>query len=103
MLLTLATFCTIASHYGVGDGYHGQTAADGSVYNAYAHTAAHKTLPFGSMVRVTNTANNKSVVVKITDRGPFIPGRGLDLSYGAFSVIADPAAGVVDVCASRLI
>ena len=94
--------CGMASHYGVGDGYHGRTAADGSRFNAYGLTTAHRWMPFGSKLRVTNPSNGKSVVVPVTDRGPFVPGRVLDLSYGAFRTIADPGQGVVKVCFDRV-
>lgn len=94
--------CTHASHYGVGDGYHGKTTASGERFNAYGITAAHKTLPFGSKIKVINTANGKSVIVRINDRGPFIDGRHIDLSYGAFSKIAPPSQGVANVCMYRL-
>lgn len=77
----------IASQYGVGDGYHGKRAADGSIFNTYALTAAHKTRPFGSRVTVTNHANGRSVVVRITDRGPFVRGRCIDLSRAAANAI----------------
>ena len=60
-------------------------------------TAAHKKLRFGTMVRVTNTRNNKSVVVRINDRGPFVKGRVIDLSRAAFKQIGDTRAGVVSV------
>lgn len=66
-----------------GPQFHGRTAANGSIYNMYEYTAAHKKLPFGTIVKVTNKRNNKSVVVKITDRGPFISGRIIDLSKAA--------------------
>lgn len=94
------TRCSLASHYGIGDGYHGQTAANGEIYNAYGMTAAHKSLPFGTRLRVTNQDNGRSVVVRINDRGPYIAGRSLDLSYGAFSSIASPGQGVARVCYS---
>ena len=71
----------IASWY--GPKFHGKKAADGSKYNMHKMTAAHKTLPLGSYVKVTNTKNRRSVVVKITDRGPFAKGRIIDLSYKA--------------------
>ncbi len=71
----------IASWY--GGFFHGRTAADGSIYNKREFTAAHKTLPFGSIVKVTNFKNNRSCIVKITDRGPFIEGRIIDLSERA--------------------
>jgi peptidoglycan lytic transglycosylase len=78
--------CT-ASQYGVGDGYHGKRAADGSRFNTWALTAAHKTLPFGTRVRVTNKHTGRSVVVKITDRGPFVRGRCIDLSRAGANAI----------------
>lgn len=97
-----AASCTQASHYGVGDGYHGRTTANGERFNAYGLTAAHKSLPFGTRVRVTNQANGKSVIVRINDDGPHVYGRALDLSYGAFSKIASPSQGVATVCYSRV-
>ncbi|KXO12542.1 Rare lipoprotein A precursor [Moritella sp. JT01] len=62
-----------------------------------AYTAAHKTLPFGTVVRVINTANNKSVDVKINDRGPFVKARVIDLSQKAFEKISSKNQGVVPV------
>lgn len=72
---------TKASWY--GPGFHKRLTANGERYNMYALTAAHKELPFGSVVKVTNLDNNKSVIVKINDRGPFHGGRGIDLSKAA--------------------
>ena len=63
-----------------GDGYAGRRTASGERAQSGALTAAHKSLPFGTMVRVTNTRNNKSVVVRINDRGPFVRGRVIDLT-----------------------
>lgn len=97
-----ASSCVHASFYGVGDGFHGLRAADGSRFDAHGLTTAHKTLPFGTRLRVTNPANNRSVTVTVTDRGPFIAGRSLDLSYGAFSRIASPSQGVARVCFAKL-
>jgi len=71
----------IASWY--GPGFHGSRTASGEVYNMYKLTAAHKTLPLGTYVRVINLENGRSVVVKINDRGPFVEGRIIDLSYAA--------------------
>lgn len=71
----------IASWY--GREYHGRTTANGEIYNMYGITAAHKTLPFGTIVKVTRKENGKSVILKINDRGPFIEGREIDLSFGA--------------------
>ncbi|GAA3765329.1 septal ring lytic transglycosylase RlpA family protein [Salinactinospora qingdaonensis] len=81
-----------ASMYG-----QGQQTASGEYFDPSAMTAAHKTLPFDTMVRVTNTANGKSVTVRINDRGPYIPGRCIDLSTAAFEQIAPLSAGVADV------
>lgn len=91
-----------ASHYGVGDGYHGRTAANGSRFDAYGLTAAHPWLPFGTKLKVTNMDNGQAVTVKVTDRGPFVGGRILDLSYGSFSRIAHPGQGIARVCIYRL-
>lgn len=74
-----------------------QMTANGESFDPNAMTAAHKTLPFGTMLRVTNVANGKSVVVRINDRGPYIGGRCLDLSKGAFLQIAPESAGVAQV------
>ena len=62
------------------DGYAGRRSASGERVSSGALTAAHKTLPFGTMVRVTNARNNRSVVVRINDRGPFVRGRVIDLT-----------------------
>lgn len=66
-----------------GKNFHGETTSSGEPYNMYAMTAAHKTLPIPSWVRVTNLANGQSVVLKVNDRGPFHPGRIIDVSYVA--------------------
>ena len=97
-----ASGCSLASHYGIGDGYHGQTTANGERYNAYGKSVAHKWLPFGTKLRVTNQRNGKSVIVRVNDRGPYVGGRDLDLSYGAFSTIASPSQGVASICYSRV-
>jgi rare lipoprotein A len=75
----------------------GQRTANGEYFNPNAFTAAHKTFPFNTRLRVTNLANNKSTVVRINDRGPFVRGRCLDLSRAAFAAIASLGAGVADV------
>lgn len=94
--------CGAASHYGVGDGYHGQRTASGERFNAYGLTAAHPWLPLGSKVRVTNRSNGRSVTVRINDRGPYYGGRIIDLSHGAFAAIASPGQGVASVCIATL-
>lgn len=85
----------IASYY--GDKFHGRKTASGELYDKNMLTAAHKKLPFGTMCKVTNLANNKSVVVKINDRGPFVKGRIIDLSSKAYMTIGDISKGVIDV------
>ena len=70
-----------ASWYGVP--FHGRHASNGEIYDMYKLTAAHRTLPFETMVRVTNLNNGKSTVVRITDRGPFVDNRIIDLSLAA--------------------
>ena len=71
----------IASWY--GEPFHGRIAADGSVYDMHAMTCAHKTLPLGTIVRVTNLRTGATVRLRVTDRGPFIHGRVVDVSYAA--------------------
>jgi rare lipoprotein A len=85
----------LASWY--GPPYAGRKGADGKVYNQNAMTAAHLTLPIGTVVRVTNLENNQSVVVKITDRGPFVHGRIIDLSLAAAKATGVYRAGVAKV------
>ncbi|MEJ2284110.1 MAG: septal ring lytic transglycosylase RlpA family protein, partial [Desulfobacterales bacterium] len=71
--------------------------ASGELYDRDKKTAAHKKLPFGTKVKVTNIKNSKSVIVKINDRGPFVKGRIIDLSNSAFRRIANLEAGVIEV------
>jgi rare lipoprotein A len=85
----------LASWY--GPPYANRKAADGSVYDQNAMTAAHRTLPMGSIVRVTNLANDQSVVVRITDRGPFVGDRIIDLSLAAARETGVYRAGVARV------
>ncbi len=77
--------------------YHGRKTASGERFNQRASTAAHNKLPFGTWVKVTNINNDKSVMVRINDRGPFVKGRIIDLSKSAFSAIANTRKGVVNV------
>lgn len=80
-----------------GSSVQGSGTASGETFDKNALTAAHKYLPFGTIVEVTNMANGKSVQVKINDRGPYGPGRIIDLSSSAFAKIADLSTGVVNV------
>lgn len=85
----------VASWY--GPGFHGRRTANGEVYDQYELTAAHRTLPLGTRIKVTNERTGKFVVVRINDRGPFIKGRVVDLSRGAAKVIGLTATGVAPV------
>ncbi|MCW2904335.1 MAG: rare lipoprotein [Streptosporangiaceae bacterium] len=76
---------------------HGQRTASGEAFNPHALTAAHRTLPFGSKVRVTNKVNGESATVRINDRGPYARGRCLDLSRSAMAAIGGTGFGVVPV------
>lgn len=80
-----------------GNQFHGRKTASGIVFNEWGMTAAHRTLPFGTKLKVTNMRNGKSVIVTITDRGPFRINRILDLSKGAFSKIAPVKQGVAKI------
>lgn len=71
----------VSSYY--GDDFHGKLTANGEVYDMYGVTAAHKTLPLNTVARVTNMENDKSIILRINDRGPYVAGRILDCSYGA--------------------
>ncbi len=85
----------IASWYGAD--FHGKPTSSGETYNMYDLTAAHKTLPLGTYVMVTNLENRKSVAVKINDRGPFVKGRIIDLSYAGAKALDMVENGIVRV------
>jgi rare lipoprotein A len=84
-----------ASYY--GKQFDGHLAANGERFDMNAMTAAHRTLPFGTRLQVTNMENGRSVVVRIQDRGPYVHGRSLDLSYGAAQAIGMVEHGVAKV------
>lgn len=84
-----------ASYY--GPGFHGKRTANGEIFDMYAMTAAHKTLPFGTIVRVRNLDNGKDVIVRINDRGPFIPGRVIDVSVAAARILGLMGTGTARV------
>ena len=100
-LLTLATGCAsstsdgLASYY--ADKYQGHKTASGERFDTARLTAAHRTLPFGTRVRVTNLDNGRSVVVRVNDRGPFVSGRVIDLSPAAAKQLDMLRAGVARV------
>jgi rare lipoprotein A len=83
-----------------GPGFHGRKTASGEAFNTNALTAAHRTLPFGTKVRVLNKRNGKSVVVRINDRGPFAHGRVIDLSRASAQAIG--VSGVTTVSLAQL-
>ena len=85
----------VASCY--GEKFHGRKTANGETFNMYKLTAAHRVLPLGTKVRVTHMSNGLSVVVKVNDRGPFIEGRILDLSFAAALELEMVTAGTAEV------
>ena len=85
----------IASWY--GKDFHGKKTSNGEIYDMYAMTAAHKTLPLGTVVRVNNLENNRQVEVRVNDRGPFVRGRIIDLSYKAANKIGVVGPGTARV------
>lgn len=80
-----------------GDVHHGKKTASGEAYDMHTLTAAHRTLPFGTRVRVTNVDNGRSVVVRVNDRGPLVGGRIIDLSQAAARALGALGAGVFTV------
>ena len=85
----------VAAYY--SNRFNGRKTASGQRFNNGAMTAAHNTLPFGTRVKITNVKNNRSVVVRITDRGPTTPGRSFDLTRAAASKLGYVRAGLTDV------
>jgi len=85
----------VSSYY--GEPFHGRKTANGEVFNMYKLTAAHRVLPLGTIVKVTNLSNGRWVVVKVNDRGPFIEGRILDLSFAAALELEMVQAGTTKV------
>ena len=90
----------VASYY--AHKYHGRTTASGERFDMNDLTAAHKTLPFGTRVRVTNLDNGKSVTVRVNDRGPFVKGRVIDLSLAAAKKVDMVHAGLANVEVRRV-
>ena len=77
-----------------GKKFHGKQTANGEIFDMNKLTCAHKSLPFGTLLKVTNEDNGNSVVVRVNDRGPFVQGRDLDLSYAAAEKVGIIGAGV---------
>lgn len=108
-----AATCSYASHHGIasyygtpedGYGYSSgkMTTSSGQRFIPSSFTAAHRSIPFGTRLRVTNQQNGKSVIVTINDRGPYAGNRVLDLSSGSFSKIANLGQGTVRVCFTKV-
>lgn len=100
------TKCQVAKHHRrhhsivgkaswYGNRWHGRRTASGERFNQYAFTTAHKTLPFGTKLKITNVNNNKSVIVVVNDRGPYVRGRVFDLSKAAAAEIGITGVGVI--------
>ena len=85
----------VATYY--GGRFHGRRTASGEIYNQHALTCAHRSLPFDTQLVVTNPDNGKSVEVRVNDRGPFVQGRDIDLSYAAAKEIGIILQGVAPV------
>lgn len=86
-----------------GPRFHGKVTANGEIYNQTALTAAHKSLPFGTLLQITNLKNGKSIIVRINDRGPYVEGRDLDLSKGTAKSLGILHKGVVKLKVEELI
>ncbi len=102
---TISSLCNAqtsgkASYY--SNRLHGRKMSNGERYNSKGFTCAHRTLPFGTKLKVTNTRNGRSVVVRVTDRGPFVRGRIVDLSYAAAKEIGMISSGVAYIKVERL-
>ena len=87
----------ISSFYGLNDGFHGKLTANGEIFDMYGLTAAHKTLPLNTIVRVTDLDNDKSLILRINDRGPYVGKRILDCSYGAATKLDFVNEGIAKV------
>jgi rare lipoprotein A len=86
-----------------GPKFHGRLTANGERYDQMGFTAAHKSLPFGTVLQITNLRNGKSVLIRINDRGPFIEGRDLDLSKGTALALGMIEKGIIKVKAEEII
>lgn len=91
----LLTLEGVASYY--AHDFHGKLTSNGETFDMNSLTAAHRTFPFGTLILVTNLANNKTVTVRVNDRGPFVDGRVIDLSMGAAKVIGLIQTGTTKV------
>lgn len=85
-----------------GPRFHGRLTANGEIYDQMGLTVAHKSLPFGTLLRLTNPVNNKSLVVRINDRGPYIPGRQIDLSMKVAMILGVHQRGVAKLKVEKI-
>lgn len=90
----------ISSWY--GRQFHGRTTANGEIFNMHGMTAAHRTLPLGCTIRVTNKSNGKSVILKVNDRGPYAGNRVLDVSHAAAKHLGMVNSGTANVLIERI-
>ena len=97
---TLIKDNALASYYGAQ--YHGRPTSSGEIFDMYGMSAAHRTLPFGTMLEITNLENGSSAIVRVNDRGPFVEGREIDVSLGAAEKLGMIASGVARVSISIL-
>ncbi len=88
-------FDCISSYY--GRKFHGKKTASGEIFNMFDYTAAHKKLPLGTIIKVINLSNRKAIIVRVNDRGPFVKGRELDLSYAAAKALGFVRQGTAKV------
>ncbi|MEJ2196331.1 MAG: septal ring lytic transglycosylase RlpA family protein [Ignavibacteriaceae bacterium] len=86
-----------------GPRFHGRLTANGEIYDQMGYTAAHKSLPFGTLLRLTNRQNHKSIIVRINDRGPYIPGRKIDLSKKVAIELGAYEKGVVKLDVEKVV
>lgn len=96
----LLTAETYASYY--GEAFNGRPTSSGEIFDMNAYTAAHKTLPFGTFLEVTNLENGKKVVVRVNDRGPFVPNREIDLSKAAATSLGMISRGITRVSIKKV-
>lgn len=94
--------CGVASWYGGADGLNGNRTASGEIFNTNDLTAAHRTLPFGTLIKVTGQRTGNEIVVRINDRGPFHKGRIIDLSKAAAIAVGIKSSGVGPVCLEKV-
>ena len=85
-----------------GPRFHGRLTANGEIYDQMGYTAAHKSLPFGTLLKITNPRINKSVIIRINDRGPYIPGRKIDLSKKVAMELGAYNKGVVNLKVEKI-